>query len=65
MARYDDPQEVHGCECHVCGNYQADNETDVDDRGVCWDCVEEEEPDEDDAPPPSTDWFSVACGIVL
>ncbi len=57
-----DPTQVYGCECHVCGNWQTDNETDVDDRGVCWDCVEEEDAS-DDAPEVDGFW-SVACDII-
>jgi rhamnogalacturonyl hydrolase YesR len=62
-----DPTVVYGCECVICGAYQTDNENDVDARGVCWDCVEEEQEatEETDAFDTRTEWFSVAAGIVL
>lgn len=58
-----DPQEVHGCECAECGEWQSDNQADVDINGVCWDCVDALEEEEVDAE--REDWFSVACGVVL
>lgn len=36
-----DPTQVHGAECARCQNWQADNETDLNEAGFCWSCDEE------------------------
>lgn len=50
MARYNDPQEVHGAECPYCLEWKFDTDEDFAISGKCWECeaIEPEPEDEDD-----------------
>jgi len=66
---YNDPQEVHGGECCICGEWFADNEAYLNADDVCDDCDiaidDESDPLTLVAPPARTDWLALAADIVV
>jgi hypothetical protein len=66
---YNDPQEVHGGECCICGEWFADNEADLNADNVCDDCDTAADDESDPltlvAPPARTDWLALAADIVV